>query len=57
MDKMDGATMKPSGSRSGVMRCKTCEVNLCLKCWKPYHRKNRLKPLVFDILGEDDDMK
>jgi hypothetical protein len=56
MEKVDGATTKPSGSRSGVMRCETCEVNLCLKCWKPYHKQHRLKPLVFDILGEDDNM-
>jgi hypothetical protein len=57
IEKMEGVSKKPPGSRSGVMRCETCEVNLCLKCWKFYHEKHRLKPLVFDILGEDDDMK
>jgi hypothetical protein len=56
VEKMEKANKKPSGSRSGVMRCETCEVNLCLKCWKTYYKKHRLKPLVFDILGEDDNM-
>ena len=57
VEKTDRGNAKPSGLRSGVMRCETCEVNLCLKCWKTYHEQHRLKPLVFDILGEDDDMK
>jgi hypothetical protein len=56
VEKMEKANKKPSGSWSGVMQCETCEVNLCLKCWKTYHKKHRLKPLVFDILGEDDNM-
>jgi hypothetical protein len=57
MDKMEGGNAKPSGLRSHVMRCKTCKVNLCVKCWKTYHKQHRLKPLVFDILGEDGDMQ
>jgi hypothetical protein len=51
MDKMEGGNAKPSGSRSHVMQCKTCEVNLCVKCWKTYHKQHHHKPLVFDILG------
>jgi hypothetical protein len=56
MDKIEGGNAKPSGLRSHVMQCKTFEVNLCVKCWKTYPEQHFLKPLVFDILGEDDIM-
>ncbi len=56
VEEMEKANKKPSGLWSGVMQCKTCKVNLCLKCWKMYHKKHRLKPLVFDILGEDNNI-
>ncbi len=54
MDKAEESNIKPSGSRSHVMRCESCAVNLCLKCWGLFHRKERLKLCVFDILGEKD---
>ena len=32
-DKMKGTNIKPAGSRLHGMRCETCAVNLCLKCF------------------------
>jgi hypothetical protein len=51
MDKMEGANVKPSGSRAHVMRCEECGVHFCLKCWPIFHREKKLKLCVYDILG------
>ncbi len=34
------------------MKCETCKVHLCLRCWEIYHRSHSLKMRVFDILGD-----
>ena len=52
LEKMKGANNKPSGSRSHVMRCNTCGVNLCLHCWEIFHSKPRLTIHVPDILAK-----
>ncbi len=38
----DDKNCKPAGLHSQVMRCRTCQVNLCLGCWEIYHTKERL---------------
>ncbi len=35
--------MIPPGARQHVMRCKQCQVNICLQCWESYHTKEDLK--------------
>jgi hypothetical protein len=54
VDKVEGANVKPSGSRPHVMQCEECGVHLCIKCWPIFHRERRIKLRVFDILEEKD---
>jgi hypothetical protein len=58
MDKMEGANVKPSGSRAHIMRCEECGVHLCLKCcWPIFHREKRLKLRVYNILGSKEGLE
>ena len=41
----------PKGARTGVATCKECQVNLCIKCWQPYHKVRRLEGVYCKILG------
>ena len=43
--------VKPKGSRTQVMRCRECNVHLCLPCFEIYHTKERLCPMIPTILG------
>jgi len=42
--------LKPPGSRSHVMHCAACDVQLCLNCWALFLKEKYLKRRVFDTL-------
>jgi hypothetical protein len=44
---------KPSGSRSQVMHCQACKVNLCVRCWEIFHTQERVRLQIPRILGKD----
>jgi len=56
LEKKEGVSVKPSGSRLHVMQCNTCGVNLCLHCWEIFHSQSRLKLHVPDILAKKIDV-
>ncbi|MFM8621986.1 MAG: hypothetical protein ACKOB3_01190, partial [Holophagaceae bacterium] len=43
--------VKPKGSRAQVMKCRECNVHLCLPCFEIYHTQERLRPMIPTILG------
>jgi hypothetical protein len=45
---------KPKGSRVGVMRCRECNVHLCLSCWEIFHSKERLRLEIPRILNAEE---
>jgi len=42
--------LKPKGSCSLVVRCRECDVHLCIPCFEIFHTKQRLRPLIPKIL-------
>ena len=45
---------KPKGSRASVMRCRECDVHLCINCFEIFHTSERLRPMIPRILGLPD---
>jgi hypothetical protein len=47
-DEPDNA--KPKGSRASVMKCRECDVHLCIPCFEIFHTSERLRPMIPRIL-------
>ena len=43
-------SIKPKGLRSSVMRCRECDVHLCIPCFEIYHTCECLVPMIPRIL-------
>ena len=41
---------KPKGSRSQVVRCRECDIHLCIPCFEIFHTKQNLRPMIPTIL-------
>ncbi len=47
----DEPTDVPPGAKKKVVRCKTCGINLCVRCWEIFHKEKDMEVVVYNILG------